>query len=548
MRRAALLLAALLSGWFLAGVATAGPALAHATLVSTDPADGARLAKPPAKVTLQFSESVSLADGARVDAGTASVDGAVITIPLRPNLPDSGYLVTYRVISADSHPIAGAYSFAVGKADLLPIGAAAGASRTDPVVAAALPTLRFIGFAGLALAVGVPVLLVLCWPGGWASRLLRRLATWGAVAVVVSALLSFLVQGPYAAGSGLGALLDPSLLSATLGSEAGWAILARAVLAAGLAAALRPAWRQAAPPEVPHLAAAAMFALGLVVAAAAIGHPVAGPWPGLAVTVTTVHVAAMAVWLGGLTGVFLAVLRPGTAAGDLAAVMPRFSRLAFSSVVALVVTGIIQAVREVPSPTGLVATSYGWVLIAKLLLVMVILGAAGVSRVWVQQRLGVRPSRPGGRRSLTVHAFAAESPADAPVRKEGLEDDGAAEARMRAQSENAAEHVPALRRSVLIEVAVGALVLALSAVLVGMPPARSTLVQPLDVTLPLQSASGPDGSVQLTVDPARPGPNTLHVYLFDNAGRLTQPAGIQVTLTEREQQIGPIAVDLLAAG
>ncbi|HEY4625692.1 MAG TPA: copper resistance protein CopC, partial [Blastococcus sp.] len=60
MRRAALLLAALLSGWLLAGVATAGPALAHATLVSTDPADGARLAKPPAKVTLRFSESVSL--------------------------------------------------------------------------------------------------------------------------------------------------------------------------------------------------------------------------------------------------------------------------------------------------------------------------------------------------------------------------------------------------------------------------------------------------------------------------------------------------------
>jgi copper transport protein len=289
---------------------------------------------------------------------------------------------------------------------------------------------------------------------------------------------------------------------------------------------------------------AGALAVGLVMSTAAIGHPVAGPWPGLAVAVAAVHVAGMAVWLGGLAALLAVVLRPETPAQELAAVLPPWSRIAFGAVAALVVSGSVQAVREVESPTALLATTYGWLLIAKLLLVTVLLAAAGVSRVWVQQRLGVRRPRPGGHRSVTAHAFAAGGPAGE-VAEEVV---GAADLRGRLQSESAAEHVPALRRSVLVEFAVAAVVLAVSAVLVGTPPARSAVAQPVDVLLPLQSSAGASGSVQVSVDPARPGPNTLHVYLFDDAGRLTQPAGITVTLTEASQDIGPIDVDLQPAG
>ncbi len=91
-------------------------------------------------------------------------------------------------------------------------------------------------------------------------------------------------------------------------------------------------------------------------------------------------------------------------------------------------------------------------------------------------------------------------------------------------------------------------VLAMSSILVATPPARSAVAQPVDVLLPLQGSAGTDGSVQVSVDPARPGPNVLHVYLFDDAGQLTQPAGIEVTLTEPEQQLGPLDVDLEPAG
>jgi copper transport protein len=278
-----------------------------------------------------------------------------------------------------------------------------------------------------------------------------------------------------------------------------------------------------------------------VISTAATGHPVAGPWPGLAVAVTVVHVAAMAIWLGGLAGLLAVVLRPEAPADDVATVLPPFSRLAFASVVALVVSGTVQSVREVESPTALFVTTYGWVLVAKLALVLVALGAAGVSRVWVQQRLGVRRSPPGARRSVTAHAFAAVGGA-APA------EDGPAEMREHLQSVSAAEHVPALRRSVFVDFAVATVILVLSAVLVGTPPARSAVAEPVDVVLPLEGSAGASGSVQVSVDPARPGPNTLHVYLFDDTGRLTQPAAITVGLSEAAQEIGPLDVDLQPAG
>jgi copper transport protein len=544
-----LLLCVLLAGWFVAGVGTALPASAHAELVSTDPAEGAQLEQAPDRITLRFSEAVSLGAGyarlvhsdGTVQLTTASVDGGTLTLVPSGELPDDqGYLVTYRVISADSHPISGTYSFVVGNADLVTGGA--DAPVTYRSVAAALPTARWAGFAGVALAIGVPVLALVCWPAGWASRGLRRLAGWGAVTVATASVVSFLLQGPYAAATSLATAFQPSLLAATAESGAGRALLARTVLALGLAAVLLPAWRRGTPPSMARTAVAVGLAAGLVVSTAATGHPVAGPWPGLAVAAAAVHVAAMAVWLGGLAGLLVAVLRPSAPEGEPAAVLPPWSRLAFGAVVALVISGTVQAIREVGSPTALFVTTYGWVLVAKLVLVAVLLAAAGVSRIWVHQRLGIRRPRPAGQRTARALAFAGGPARATPA------DDRHARVRERVQAEGAAEHVPALRRSVLVEVAVAAVVLALSAVLVGSPPARSAVDTPVDVLLPLEGSAGPSGSVQISVDPARAGANTLHVYLFDDSGRLTQPAAISVTLAEPSQELGPLDVDLEPAG
>jgi copper transport protein len=255
------------------------------------------------------------------------------------------------------------------------------------------------------------------------------------------------------------------------------------------------------------------------------------------VAVATVHVAAMGVWVGGLVALLAGALRPAAAA-DLGPALLRWSRLAAGCIGALVVTGVLQSVREVGSLSGLVDTRYGWVLLAKLAVVAVVLVAALVSRDWVQQRLGTR-HRPS--RRVVAQAFDSdgEAGADADPTAGALPEPSAGQ-----------PGIGVLRRSVLVEVVGAVVVLAVSAVLVSQLPATASVAAPVEVTLPLQSASGAagTGTVQVSLEPATPGPATLHVHLFDAEGRLTQPRQITVTLTEVQQQIGPLDVDLSPAG
>jgi copper transport protein len=533
-------LVALIGGWLVAGVVTASPASAHASLVSSTPGDGARVATSPAQVTLQFSEHVTLgpgyarvlgSDGRPVDTGSAGVTGDRLTLPLRGSLPQGSYVVTYRVVSADSHPISGAFSFVVGNAALVAPGSVTTQADTDPVVGTALPLFRWLGYAGLALAVGLPVLALLCWPAGWSTRRLTTLAVSGALAVAVGGAADFLLQGPYAAASGIGTAFDSSLLSSTAATSEGVAFVVRAVLGLVLAGLLLAVRRRGTAPDQWQISVGSVLAAGLIGTTAAVGHAAAGPWSGWAIAATAVHVASMTVWLGGLVGLVVLMLRPDVPVGEVAGALPRFSRLAFVSMAALVITGIVQSVREVSTPGALLTTGYGQLLTAKLVLVVVILGAAGVSRVWVQQHFGVT-SRPS--RRVTAQAFSATAAE--------LTDD---------EVEPGAEPglLTAFRRSVVVELVLAVAVLAVTSVLVGSAPATAAVTaQPFDATLQLRTSSGTAGTVEVSVAPARPGADDLHVFLFDKAGQLTQPAGITVTLTEPAQSIGPLQVKLVPAG
>jgi copper transport protein len=557
---AALLLLVLVGVGLGVDVGTARPASAHATAVTTTPADGARLDAAPAEVSVEFDEDVSLgagyarvlgADGRRVDTGAAEVRDGLLTVPLREGLPEGSYVVTWRVVSADSHPVAGAWSFVVGNGELVAPTVADDGDAAAPGVAVALPAARGLGYLGLVLGLGVPVFLLLCWPAGWAVPLMRRLTGAGLAAVAVGGLLSLLFQGPYAAGAGLGAVTDPQLLATTSGSAYGITLLLRVLLAALLAAVLLRARRSGWAPGRGLLVAGAVLALALVLTVAGVGHPVAGDLPVLAVAVTAVHVAAMSCWLGGLTALLAGTLAREVPLAALRPVLLRWSPLAAGSVAALVFSGVLQSVREVGSPSALVQTTYGWLLLGKVAVVVLVLVAAALSRDWVQTRLGGRPRRPATGRRVVAQAFAAV-PGEPSA---GPGDDAVAavaDVPAVAAGGNDAAPVPVglLRRTVLLEVAGALVVLALSAVLVGTPPARAAVAAPVEVTLPLRSAAGVagNGSVQVSLTPAAPGPTSLHVYLYDAAGRLTQPRGITVALIERQQQIGPLDVQLAAAG
>src|SRR5690349_6651747 len=108
-------------------VLTAGPASAHANLLATSPGDGAHLDAAPPIVSLTFSEPISASLGAvkvfdqnahRVDNGNVVARDATVTVGLESGVGDGAYTVTWRVISADSHPVRGAFTFTVGSGNL----------------------------------------------------------------------------------------------------------------------------------------------------------------------------------------------------------------------------------------------------------------------------------------------------------------------------------------------------------------------------------------------------------------------------------------------
>lgn len=101
-------------------LAGAGPAFAHSALIGSDPRNGAVMATGPQQVNLTFSESVQAGfsdvtvvgpDGRQWQAAEPSVDGAVVSVPVRSLGPAGEYTVGYRVLSADSHPVQGSISF-----------------------------------------------------------------------------------------------------------------------------------------------------------------------------------------------------------------------------------------------------------------------------------------------------------------------------------------------------------------------------------------------------------------------------------------------------
>ena len=221
------------------------PANAHATITSSSPPDGSRLAAAPASVSITFDEPVTLvylhvvdAHGRRVDDGADTRDGATIGVGLRTGLGQGTFVESYRVISADSHPVAGSIRFVVGNGALDAGGV--DLSTTNAWTSGLFVAVRWIGFAGLAV-VGGAWLLITGWPQGRRETRARRLlwAGWGALSAAAAAEL--LLQGPYAAGETPGHLLDWSLLQQTLHTPYGVWHSVRLILLGVLARVAGPA-------------------------------------------------------------------------------------------------------------------------------------------------------------------------------------------------------------------------------------------------------------------------------------------------------------------
>jgi copper transport protein len=384
-------------------LAPAGPARAHAALIGSNPAPGSVIGDSPGEITITFSEHVSAVEGKVVVlapdgkkiSGRPSVTGDVLHIPVRKAAKPLGtYLVSYRVISADTHPVGGAVTFSVGAPSASPPSATD--ARTHRSVALATPVWHFLGYAGLVLSVGPALFLALLWPRSRSRRGAVRLARGGLGLIAVSTLGAFWTQAPASSGAALWDVSPVELGQVAAGSF-GTTLLARLAVLLLIAGLITPVLRGTASRSLK--VAVLVLGAGGLVTWPLTGHPSVAPLAPAIVASDVVHIAAMSVWLGGLATLTIFLLR-GTHPRVLGAVLPVWSRWAALSVVWLVAGGTVQAVVQIGRLDLLWTTTYGKLLIAKIVVLGGTLLAASYARRLV--RRAQVPAAGARRMRLTV--------------------------------------------------------------------------------------------------------------------------------------------------
>lgn len=337
-------------------LALARPTLAHAALLEASPGPGALLDAAPTEVSLRFSEPVTAAgpgltvvapSGRPAGRSPARATGTWLTVPIAAG-EQGTYLVRWAVIAQDTHPSRGQFTFSVGRRGLAP---AADQLRADVGAVSPLGLLlqaaaRWLHFLGLALGFGVVAFQVLLKPPP--DRRLDPLIA-GGIALLI------LAEPVALAGQAASLELPPQdLLASSFGRALGLR-LGGALLLWALAGAVRQAGR----------GRAAVLVLGTAVALAdgLAGHRLAGLPDAAAFGLGAVHEAAMAVWVGGLAATVL--VRAGADA---------FARVALAGFLLLVASGALLAIAHLRGIPDLAGTSYGVVLVVK----VVAVGAAAL--------------------------------------------------------------------------------------------------------------------------------------------------------------------------
>jgi copper transport protein len=378
-------------------------AFAHAVLLRTSPVANAVVNAPPKQLTLTYSEavepkfaivSVTDAAGRQKTSGRPHRDGSnpdELVVPLEP-LGEGWYLVFWRAISADGHPVRGAFTFAVGPNPgpapqfvIPPLGETA----ATPL----LVTARWVVFLSLMAAVGLFCLRVFVARPLGAAGLSLRATSWAfglAVAVALVATPVYLqaatAQFALRSVSDLSGVV-PLMRSSAFGRGYVDLELVLALFAAAAAIAIfldRPDRPRRSVAELLALTGATVAAAAVLVVPGLSGHPAQTAPRGLALALDWLHLASGSVWVGGLVGLLVIwlTLPAGRRTSGMATVVPRFSRVAFLSVMLLIASGTAAAVLHLPTLASLWQTSYGRALVVKiaLLAVAMLLAAVNLAR------------------------------------------------------------------------------------------------------------------------------------------------------------------------
>ncbi|MEK0082616.1 FixH family protein [Benzoatithermus flavus] len=343
-------------------MAWANRALAHAEFLGSEPADGAVLAAPPPSVRLRFSEPVVPLEVRLLDPAGAAVAlpgppqpaDRSLTVPLPPVLGQGSHVLSWRVRSADGHPVSGSLVLSVGHVSRTAVAPSEAGTWPETLE----PFAQALFYAGTLGAVGLVLFALLVRPP--LSR--PALATAAAVALVGGA-VAVLCRGCALSGKGP---LDPEALlsgwASPLGFRIGSALLGLMLLVATRG---RQPWA----------------ILGLATALGAFplaGHTAAAVprWPWALALV--LHVGFASFWLGALWPLFR-LLRERPAA-EAVVTVERFSRLATIAVPLLLAAGILLASHELDGPPALWTTRYGLLLSTKLAAVAALLALGTLNR------------------------------------------------------------------------------------------------------------------------------------------------------------------------
>jgi copper transport protein len=547
----------------------------------------------PTQVSLTFSEKVAMNDDSlRVldprgkpvqTGGPANLSGTTYAVKLKGGLGKGTYTVTYQVVSADSHPVSGAYTFSIG-APSQTVVSATGPVAGGGAVGVLYAFGRYASYAGFIVLVGGAAFVLACWQRGAGVRPLQRLVVGGWLTLTAATLWLLLLRGSYTTSGKIADVFDLGLLGQVLQTKTGAALVSRLLLLAAAALFIAVLFGAFTKREEGQEKRDLTFGLaigGVVVAAglatswAMAEHASVGLQPGIAMPVDVVHLLAVAAWLGGLTALLVALYRAPAETPVEAGAVRRFSRVAFGSVVALVATGTYQSWRQLGSWSAFTDTRYGQLLLVKIGLVALLVGIASVSRRWTARLTdgtGTAAAEPEKERVSAAKAGAAKA---GTAKGDTAEDAGSGDSRRAAQLARQRAAMAAarqkrlrdgdgnrfgLRRSVLAEAGVAVVLLAVTTWLTQTEPGRTELDAKAASSSSAGSATAPSngaltldmpfdtggangkGVVSVDLDPARVGGNEMHVYVQRPGGQAFDIPEVKVAFTLETKKIGPLPV------
>jgi copper transport protein len=401
-----------------AALAFAASASAHAYLVKTAPVASGVLDSPPGQVALTFDEaveprfaiiSVTDASGHQQTSGHVARSPAnpdTIVVPLRAHLPEGWYLVYWRAISVDGHPVQGAFTYAVGPnpgpAPQFPVPHLSATAKTPQLLITRWLvfglTMSAIGLLALRLLIARP--LVRRRPG----TSLRPIS----VAFLIASVLGLIAIPVYLdfaiANDSLRSVFDLGALVPLYRVTAfgrGYMDLelcfALFCLAGWVALWLdRPERERRSVAELAAGAGALLAAAAVLLIPGTVGHAGQTSPRGLSIALDFVHLIAGSLWLGGLLGLLVlwSALAADERARSLSVVVPRFSNVALVSVIVLFATGTGATIVHMPTLNALWQTGYGVAILVKagLLAAAILLGAVNLLRT--KPRLAASEARP----------------------------------------------------------------------------------------------------------------------------------------------------------